>query len=205
MKEPSVASAQLDDATTAILVVDPQRDFCAGGSLAVPDGDRVIPVMNRIISSGHGRGLACYATRDWHPANSRHFQPHGTWPVHCVAGSAGARFHRDLRLPAGTAVVSKGTTVGSDGYSGFDGCLDDADRTALQEALSRRGVTHLVTGGLATDYCVRATVLDAVARGFRVTVVEDGIAAVNLTPGDGQRALDEMRAVGAILRHSTTL
>ena len=205
MQEPSSAWPRPDGAITAILAIDLQRDFCAGGSLAVPDGDRVIPIMNRVLDAAYARGSACYATRDWHPPNSRHFEPHGQWPVHCVAGSAGARFHRDLRLPVGAALVSKGTTATNDGYSAFEGYLDEAHGTVLQKDLSERGVTHLVTGGLATDYCVRATVLDAVARGFHVTVIEDGIAAVDRTPGDGQRALDEMRAAGAAIIHSTSL
>jgi nicotinamidase/pyrazinamidase len=123
--------------------------------------------------------------------------------VHCVAGSPGARFHPDLVLPDGTLVVSTGTDIDSDGYSAFDGALDDG--TTLADDLRRRGITQLVTGGLATDYCVKHSVLDAIRQGWRVTVVTDAIAAVELNPGDGEQALTEMGKAGADLRPSTEL
>ena len=192
-----------DAAGTTILVVDVQRDFCPGGALAVPDGDRVVPVLNQVLHASHARRLTVYASRDWHPPGSSHFLPGGAWPVHCVAGSPGARFHPDLRLPGGTLIVSKGIDADSDGYSAFEGCLDDG--TMLADDLRRRGVTHLVIGGLATDYCVRHSVLDAIRKGLRVTLVTDAIAAVQLTPGDGERALAEMHTAGAELRRSTEL
>jgi len=192
-----------DAAGTAILVVDVQRDFCPGGALAVPDGDRVVPVLNQVLHASHARQLTVYASRDWHPPGSSHFLPGGAWPVHCVAGSPGARFHPDLRLPGGTLIVSKGIDADSDGYSAFEGCLNDG--TMLADDLRRRGVTHLVIGGLATDYCVRHSVLDAIRKGLRVTLVTDAIAAVQLTPGDGERALAEMHAAGTELRRSTEL
>ena len=194
-----------EDATvTAVLVVDVQRDFCPGGALAVPDGDRVVGVLNRILRAAHARRLTLYATRDWHPTGSTHFLAGGGgWPVHCVAHSPGARFHPDLRLPEGTLIVSKGIEADSDGYSAFAGCLDDG--TGLAVDLRRRGITHLVAGGLATDYCIRHSVLDALRKGLRVTLVTDAIAAVELTPGDGERALDEMRDAGARLLPSTEL
>ena len=193
-----------DDAVTAVLLIDVQRDFCPGGALAVPDGDRVVPVLNRVGHLAHALGLALYAPRDWHPPDSSHFVAGGgPWPVHCVAGSHGARFHADLRLPEGTLIVSKGLEARSDGYSAFVGCLDDGTPLALD--LRRRGVTHLVIGGLATDYCVRHTVLDAIQQGWRVTLLTDAIAAVERTPGDGERALTEMRDAGAELRRSAEL
>ena len=189
---------------TAILVVDVQRDFCLGGALAVPDGDRVVGVLNQILRAAHARRLTLYATRDWHPHNSRHFLAGGrTWPAHCIAGSAGARFHPDLDLPEGTLIVSKGIEADSDGYSAFEGRLENG--TSLSDDLRQRGITHLITGGLATDYCIRHSVLDAMQKGWHVTVVTDAIAAVELTPGDGERALAKMRAGGAEFRRSTEL
>ena len=189
---------------TAVLVVDVQRDFCPDGALAVPNGDRVVPVLNQILRAAHARRLTVYATRDWHPSDSSHFLAGGgPWPVHCVAGSPGARFHPDLRLPEGTQVVNKGMTANSDGYSSFEGCLDDG--TTLAHDLRHRGITHLVTGGLATDYCIRHSVLDAIRRGWRVTLVTDAIAAVELTPNDGEQALAEMHAAGAELKTSAKL
>jgi nicotinamidase/pyrazinamidase len=202
----SGAAPNLHDVrTTAILVVDTQQDFCAGGALAVPGGEAVVPVLNRVLAVAAERGLTCYATRDWHPADSHHFQPRGPWPVHCVAGTAGARFHPDLRRPTDTVIVNKGTLVDSDGYSAFDGCLDDGNGTTLADDLARRGVTHLVIGGLATDYCVRASVLDALRRGFEVTVMADAIAAVEQRVGDGPRAIEEMRSAGATLATSAII
>ena len=193
-----------DVTVTAVLVVDVQRDFCPGGALGVPNGDRVVKVLNPMLRAADARRLRVYATRDWHPHDSSHFLTGGgPWPVHCVAGSFGARFHPDLRLPEGTQVVNKGMTANSDGYSAFEGCLDDG--TPLADDLRRRGITHLVTGGLATDYCIRHSVLDAIRGGWRVTLVTDAIAAVELTPGDGERALAEMRAAGAHLSQAAEL
>ncbi len=193
-----------DVTVTAVLVVDVQRDFCPGGALAVPHGDRVVKVLNPIVRAAHAQRLTVYATRDWHPHDSSHFLAGGgPWPVHCVAGSPGARFHPDLRLPAGTQVVNKGMAANSDGYSAFEGCLDDG--TPLADDLRRHGITHLITGGLATDYCIRHSVLDAIRGGWRVTLVTDAIEAVELTPGDGERALAEMRDAGAELKTSAEL
>ena len=204
MIEPAEAHVPEGVIVTAVLVVDVQRDFCTGGALAVPDGDRVVPVLNQLLRAAHARDLTAYATRDWHPRDSRHFLTSGgTWPVHCVAGTPGARFHPDLHLPEGTHVVSKGIEATSDGYSAFEGRLDDG--TALADDLRHRGITHLVTGGLATDYCIRHSVLDAMRGGCRVTLVTDAMAAVDLTPGDGDRALADMRAAGAEFSRSAEL
>ena len=197
-------SAEPRDAVTAVLAIDVQQDFCPGGALAVPNGDRVVPVLNRVLHAAHALGLALYATRDWHPLDSSHFLTGGgPWPVHCVAGSPGARFHGDLCLPDGSQIVNKGVDANSDGYSACAGCLDDG--TPLTLDLTRRGITHLVAGGLATDYCVRDSVLDAIQRGWRVTLLTDAIAAVEVTPGDGERALAEMRDAGARLIRSAEL
>ena len=193
-----------DRAVTALLVVDVQQDFCPGGALAIPAGDRIVPVLNQILRAADTRRLAVYATRDWHDHASSHFLGGGgPWPVHCVADSPGARFHADLDLPDGVLIVNKGTTADSDGYSAFEGCL--VDGTALADDLRRGGITHLVVGGLATDYCIRHSVLDAIREGWHVTLVTDAIAAVDLTPGDGERALEEMRGAGAELRQSSEL
>lgn len=185
-----------DDRTSALLVVDVQNDFCGGGALEVPGGDEVVPVMNRLAERAGALGLPVYASRDWHPPDSRHFKRGGgLWPVHCVAGTRGAQFHPDLRLPPSAMVVSSGTKPDEDGYSAFDGTVPG--RGSFGDDLRSRGVTHLIVGGLATDYCVRASVLDARRHGLDVTVVEDGIRAVNVKPDDGAKAIEEMKAAGA--------
>ena len=200
----AVTSKPSPEPTTAVLVIDVQRDFCAGGALAVPAGDAVVPVLNDVIRGAADRRMPVYASRDWHPATTGHFVTGGgVWPVHCVAGSDGARFHPDLRLPADAAVVSKGVEADEDGFSAFDGRLEDG--ATLEESLRAAGVARLIVGGLATDYCVRATVLDGLRKGWPVTLLTDAVAAVNLERDDGTRALEEMRATGAVLRPSIEL
>ena len=180
----------------ALLIVDLQNDFCRGGALEVADGDQVVPVLNRLAARAAALGLPVYASRDWHPVDSLHFAENGgPWPTHCVAGTPGARLHRDLALPSGAMIVTKGAARDEHGYSAFEGQV--TGRGALGDDLVARGVDHLIVGGLATDYCVRASVLDARRLGFGVTVVEDGVRAVNLATGDGTRAIDEMREAGA--------
>ena len=181
---------------SALLVVDVQNDFCPGGALAVPQGDRVVDPINRLLAAYATAHAAVFASRDWHPLGSSHFVGRGgRWPIHCVADTPGAAFHPQLLLPDGTAVITKGQSPDSDGYSAFDGTLPAGE--TLEAALRERNVGRLTVCGLATDYCVRASVLDARARGLAVSVVRDAIAAVNLTPGDETGALDEMRAAGA--------
>lgn len=185
-----------DDRSAALLVVDVQNDFCPGGTLAVPSGDRVVPVLNRVIDRLAGKGAPIYASRDWHPADTSHFRDHGgVWPVHCVAGSSGAAFHPDLRLPGSAIVISKGQARDAHGYSAFEGRTGSGE--PLLDDLQRRGVGHLCVGGLATDYCVKHSVLDARRAGFDVTVLTDAIAGVEVNAGDSARAIDEMRAAGA--------
>jgi nicotinamidase/pyrazinamidase len=185
-------------ARSALLIVDVQNDFCAGGALAVPDSAPVIESLNRRIDEAASAGMPVFASRDWHPAITNHFAPFGgPWPVHCVAESNGARFHPDLRLRADTVVISKGQDPGSPGYSAFDGRT--ADGTLFGDDLRKRGITHLYVGGLATDYCVKHSVLDALAAELEVTVLVDSIAGVDANPGDARRAIDEMRAKGATL------
>jgi nicotinamidase/pyrazinamidase len=186
----------IDPARDALVVVDVQNDFCPGGALAVPGGDRVVPVLNRYGERFAARGAAVFASRDWHPAQTTHFAPQGgAWPPHCVQDTAGAALHPALQLPAGAHVVSKGMGADEDAYSCFQARA--ADGTAFPALLARRGIRRLFLGGLATDYCVKATALDARRAGLDVVVLEDAVAAVDVRPGDGERALAEMTAAGA--------
>jgi nicotinamidase/pyrazinamidase len=189
-------STTIDPVRDALVVVDVQNDFCPGGSLAVPDGDRVVPALNRHIERFQALGAPIFASRDWHPPVTRHFQAYGgTWPPHCVQGTTGAEFHRDLRLSPDVIVVSKGMNPDEDAYSCFQ--AEDAGGMPFAAALGERGVQRLFVGGLATDYCVKATVLDALRDGFEVVVLEDAIRAVDVTPGDGAKAIEAMTAAGA--------
>jgi nicotinamidase/pyrazinamidase len=180
----------------ALLIVDVQNDFCPGGALAVPEGDAVVPVINEYVRRFGSRGLPVYASRDWHPEVTRHFQAEGgPWPPHCVAGTEGAAFHPELRLPDTAKVVSKGTDPTDDGYSAFEAESDSGQ--PLADALGEAGVGRLFVGGLATDYCVRASVLDAAARGLRPVLLLDAIRGIDVKPGDQARALDAMLRAGA--------
>ena len=184
---------------SALLIVDVQKDFCPGGTLAVPDGDRVVPALNRHIAEAAARGWPIYASRDWHPAVTSHFQEHGgEWPPHCVQHTDGAAFHRDLRLPASTIIVTKGESPDQPGYSALGGHTPGG--TTLAAALQYGGIDRLYVGGLATDYCVKQSVLDARRIGLNVTLLADAIAGVDLHPGDSARAIAEMRAAGAEVR-----
>jgi nicotinamidase/pyrazinamidase len=179
-----------DGEKRALIVVDVQNDFCPGGALAVERGDEVVEPLNELIGEFLARGDVVVKSRDWHPPQTRHFQAYGgTWPVHCVQETRGAEFHAGLRDDPRIIVISKGTGD-EDNYSAFDS-------TDLASILRERGVTEVWVGGLATDYCVRQTVLDALGAGFRVKAVEDAMRPVDLHPDDGLRALAEMRAAGA--------
>jgi nicotinamidase/pyrazinamidase len=161
----------------------------------VPDGDAVVPAINDVASRFAKAGWPVYASRDWHPQDARHFKENGgLWPVHCVAHTTGAAFHPDLALPESTAVVTKGAARDEDGYDAFEGRL--ADGQPLESVLRAQGVSHLVVAGLATDYCVKQSALGARRAGFDVTVLEDACRAVNVSPGDEQKAIEEMRAAG---------
>ncbi len=189
-------------ADAALFIVDVQNDFCPGGTLAVPGGDRVIPVLNAMIERFAGQGRPVYLSRDWHPADTRHFAEFGgPWPVHCVAGTRGAEFHPDLRVPSGAIVVTKGQDRNDDGYSAFEGVTGDGLR--LADDLRRRGISGLYVGGLATDYCVRATALDARRAGFDAIVVTDAVAGIGAE--DSRHALDEIRRAGGSLVSSRGL
>ncbi len=180
----------LREPLTALIVVDVQRDFCPGGALAVPDGDAVVPLLARAAEVFRAAGLPVVYTRDWHPPDHCSFAAQGgPWPPHCVAGSAGAGFHPRLRVADDAWVVSKATRTDRDAYSGFDG-------TGLAEELRRRDVRRVVVGGLATDYCVKSTSVDAVESGFETLLLEDAVRAVEVEPGDGERALGAMRDAG---------
>ena len=175
----------------ALIVVDVQNDFCPGGSLAVAHGDEVVAPLNKLIKEFLDRGEPVFKTRDWHPARTSHFKAYGgIWPVHCVQETPGAEFHPDLLDDPRITIISKGIDESADGYSGFDG-------TNLAQVLREEEVQEVFVGGLATDYCVKHTVLDARREGFEVKALADAMRAVNVNPDDGARAVAEMRKAGA--------
>ncbi|MCS6787354.1 MAG: nicotinamidase [Thiobacillaceae bacterium] len=175
----------------ALIIVDVQNDFLPGGALAVPQGDAVIAPLNRWIGRFAAAGLPIVATRDWHPADHCSFRTRGgPWPPHCIAGTPGAAFAPQLALPDSALVVSKATAREAEAYSGFAG-------TDLAARLRALGVKRLYIGGLATDYCVKNTVLDALKEGFAVVLLREATRAVEVQPGDGARAIAAMQAAGA--------
>ncbi len=179
----------------ALVIVDPQNDFCPGGSLPVADGDAIFDVLNAVMPLFPH----VFATQDWHPREHRYFQAHGgPWPYHCIQGTRGAEFHPALNRTGIHHVVQKGTDLDLDGYSGFAG-------TDLAQRLRDRGVRRVFIGGLATDYCVKATAIESVAAGFETYVLTDAIRAVEVQPGDGDRALQAMRDAGVRLTTSHAL
>ena len=187
------------DRTSALIVIDVQNDFAdPSGSLSVNGGSEVIPVINAQVEAVLAAGGYVFYTQDWHPESTPHFaKDGGIWPVHCVAGTWGAEFHPDLRVQG--PVVRKGSQ-GEDGYSGFtmrDPETGETQPTELGDLLKAAGVTHVVIAGLATDYCVLATGIDARAQGYPTTVLAAGIRPVDLQPGDGEHALTELRQAGA--------
>ncbi len=186
------------DEKTALIVVDVQNDFAdPEGNLHVPKGEAIIPVVNQEIARARSAGAPVVYTQDWHPESTPHFEKDGgIWPVHCVMGTWGAEFHPGLDVDGD--VVRKGSQ-GEDGYSGFterDPVGGDEKPTALEQILRGRGIDRVVVVGLATDYCVKATALDAVARGFDVSVRSDAVRAVDREPGDGTNALREIEGAG---------
>ncbi|MBI4588985.1 MAG: nicotinamidase [Candidatus Rokubacteria bacterium] len=186
----------IDPAFDALVIVDVQNDFCPGGALAVPGGDRVVPVLNRYIQRFRELKAPIYASRDWHPPVTKHFQTYGgAWPPHCVEGTKGAAFHPALALSPEAIVISKGMDPEQDAYSCFQ--AQDAEGRDFAVSLGEGGIQRLFVGGLATDYCVKSTVLDALHEGFQVVVLQDAIGAVDVQPGDGERAIEEMGAAGA--------
>lgn len=180
----------------ALVIVDVQNDFCPGGSLPVQNGQEVVPVLNRYIGKFKAANLPIVATRDWHPARTSHFKTGGgVWPPHCIQGTRGAEFHSELRLPDDAVIISKGMGFDEDSYSGFQGI--DAAGVKFADLLRRRGIERLCVGGLATDYCVKQTVLDGLKEGFRVVLLEEAVRGVDLQPGDSERAIAEMLQAGA--------
>jgi nicotinamidase/pyrazinamidase len=197
---------QAYDPATALLAVDVQNDFAdPTGGLAVAGAEAILPVLNAEIAAARAAGAFVAYTQDWHPPTTPHFaKDGGTWPVHCVGGTWGAELHPGLVGDAGPS-VRKGTN-GEDGYSGFtmrDPLSGATVPTELDGLLRSRGIRRVVIGGLATDYCVRATVLDALALGYEAHVLVDCVRPVEVEPGDGGRALDEMARAGAHLVGAT--
>lgn len=175
----------------ALIIVDVQVDFCPGGALPVPEGDKIVPVLNEYIRKFDSAGALIIATRDWHPPNHISFRDYGgLWPQHCVQGTKGAEFHPDLRLPNKVLIVSKATDPKREAYSGFEG-------TGLDEMLRRFGVRRVFVGGLATEYCVKNTVLDALKYGFETFLLEDAVKGIDVNLGDTERAIREMLEKGA--------
>ena len=180
----------MTSAKRALIVVDVQNDFCPGGTLAVPHGDEVVAPLNQLIDEFLERGEPVYKSRDWHPSTTKHFSAYGgTWPVHCIQNTKGAEFHPALRDDSRITVISKGLGD-TDCYSAFD-------ETDLAARLHKQNIEEVIVGGLATDYCVKNTVLDALQNGFKVKALKNAMRAVDLQPGDGERAIEEMRNAGA--------
>ncbi len=189
------------DPQTALIVVDVQNDFAdPGGSLYVRQGEQVVPVVNREVELAREAGATVVYTQDWHPESTPHFEKDGgIWPVHCVQGTWGAEFHPQLHVEG--EVVRKGSG-GEDGYSGFavrDPESGEEQDTVLESLLRDRGARRLVVVGLATDYCVKETAIDAAARGFEVALLAPAVRAVELEPGDGARAFEDVRRAGATI------
>jgi nicotinamidase/pyrazinamidase len=177
----------------ALLIVDVQNDFCPGGALAVPEGDKVVPFINKLMDLFP----LVIASKDWHPKDTVHFQK---WPPHCVQNTPGADFPPALNASQISKIFLKGSKNKDDGYSAFEATSDD-----LEKFLRKKGVTDLFIAGLATDYCVKATALDADKRGFETFVVEDAVAAVNVKEGDGAKALKAMAKAGVTLIESSEI
>jgi len=180
----------------ALLIVDVQNDFCPGGALAVPQGDKIVPVLNKYMLIFSKKKWPIFASRDWHPKQSKHFKKFGgPWPEHCIQNTRGARLHPGLRLPEETIVISKGMDPDKDSYSAFQAV--DAKGTEFFELLKSSGTKELFVGGLATDYCVKSSVLDALKFGFKVKLLIDAIKGVNIKPEDSEQAIEEMVRGGA--------
>jgi len=180
----------------ALIIVDVQNDFCPGGTLAVANGDEVVPPLNKLVDEFLKRGDPVFKSRDWHPPTTKHFEAYGgTWPVHCVQNTRGAEFHPQLRDDPRIHIISKGLGD-TDCYSAFD-------ETNLAEQLREADVEEVLVGGLATDYCVKNTVLGAIKEGFHVKALKDAMRPVDLQPGDGERAIEEMRKAGAKIVESS--
>ena len=177
----------------ALIIVDMQKDFMPDGVLPVPDGDKIVPVLNEYIKFFNSKGNPVYFTRDWHPENHISFKGFGgIWPPHCIQETEGANFVDNLLIPQDNKfIISKGTSKDFDAYSGFQG-------TILDSLLKERGIKRVFIGGVATDYCVKNTVLGALNLGYQTFVLNDGIKGVNLNKGDVEKAIEEMINKGAV-------
>ena len=176
---------------SALIVTDVQIDFCPGGALQVKDGDKIIPVLNKYIEIFEKEGLPVYYTRDWHPSNHCSFIGNGgIWPLHCLQGSKGAEFHPELKITSNACMIYKATNPEKEAYSTFE-------HTDLHENLKKQKIHMLYIGGLATDYCIKNSVIDACHLGYKVFVLMDGIKGVEVNPGESARALRMMKDVGS--------
>ncbi len=181
-------------AEKALLIIDVQNDFCPGGALAVPEGDKIVPVLNRYIELFLSKGLPIFVSRDWHPEKTKHFKDFGgLWPKHCIQKTRGAEFHPGLKLPDKIIILSKGMDPEKDSYSVFQGA--DSQGKSFLNLLSFMGIIELYVGGLATDYCVKESVLDALKNGFKVKLLMDAIKGVN--EESSREAIKQMVARGA--------
>jgi len=177
--------------TDSLIIVDVQNDFCPGGALPVPEGDQVVPVLNDYIKIFKKAKASVFATRDWHPPNHVSFKAQGgLWPSHCVQNTKGAKFHPNLKLPNHTTIVSKAMNPLKENNSGFEGA-------ELSKTLRKQGVVRVFVGGLATEYCVKNTVLDALKLGFESVLLSDAIAGINAEPDDAAKAIEAMTKSGA--------
>ena len=180
----------------ALLVVDVQNDFCPGGALGIPGGDKIVPKVNRYIKIFAKKKLPVFFTRDWHPVRTKHFKDFGgIWPVHCIQNSWGARFHPELKVPKEAVLLYKGLDPQADAYSAFQ--AENASGVRLPQLLKIMGIKELCIAGLATDYCVRFSVRDALKLSFKVRILVDAIEGVNLKADDSQKAIKEMVKLGA--------
>ncbi|MEW6102028.1 MAG: bifunctional nicotinamidase/pyrazinamidase [Candidatus Omnitrophota bacterium] len=183
-------------AKKALLVVDVQNDFCPGGSLGIPEGDKIIPNVNKYIRFFAKKKLPIFASRDWHPPRTKHFQAFGgEWPAHCIQNTQGAKFHPDLKMHKNTILLYKGTGPEEDSYSVFQ--AKDLSGEGFLKILKRLGIQELYIAGLATDYCVRSSALDALKNSLKVKILMDAIKGVDLKAGDSERAIQEMVKKGA--------
>jgi len=176
--------------------VDVQNDFCPGGALGVPEGHKIVPMINKYVRIFSKNKLPIFATRDWHPVRTRHFKDFGgLWPVHCLQNTRGAAFHPDLKLPKNAILLYKGMDPDEDCYSSF--AAQDLSGQPLSSLLKRMGIIELYIAGLATDYCVKFTALDALKQKFKVKILLDAIKGVDLKPHDSEQAIKKIVKIGA--------
>ncbi len=180
----------------ALLIVDVQNDFCPGGALGVPEGDKIIPAINKYIKIFAKKKLPIFTTRDWHPIKTKHFKDFGgVWPVHCLGNTRGAAFHPDLKLPKEAILLYKGMDPEEDCYSSFS--AQDLSGQPLFKLLKRMAIKEIYIAGLATDYCVKFTAIDALKHSFKVKILTDAIKGVDLKPKDSAEAIKKITKMGA--------